>query len=217
MARDDGAFCGDVGAGSDGVSAQPEVERRAREACAAGDFRGATTLLLRAYGTEILGFLRWRLRNDPLGDEAFSEFALDAWRGLPGFEWTSTAWTWLYTVSCRAAARVVRKQRRGAALPEDAGLSQLVEQVRSQTPAHLRSEAKLEVRRLRESLDEEDQVLLVLRVDREMSWREVSLVMGDEGVDENKRAAFEAKLRKRYQLLKERLRTLARASKLLPE
>lgn len=191
-----------------------------RDACAAGDVNLATTLLLEAYGPELLGFLRWLLRDPVRGDEAFSDLALDVWRGLPGFDWRCSGRTWLYVLARRAAARVARAQRGSGALPlTDSVVSDVVQRLRTETAPHLRTDIKNEVRRLRDSLPEEDQVLLVLRVDRGLSWREISLVMGEdaaEGADEEARVTLEARLRKRFQLVKERLRELAEEAGLLP-
>jgi RNA polymerase sigma-70 factor (ECF subfamily) len=63
-----------------------------------------------------------------------------------------------------------------------------------------RTAVKDTVSRLRSSLSADDQTLLILRVDRAMSWREIAHVIGD---------AHEPALRKRYERIKNRLRDLA--------
>jgi RNA polymerase sigma-70 factor (ECF subfamily) len=193
------------------------AEEAAREACAAGELGRATTILLTAYGGELLGFLRWLLRDEGRGDDAFADCALDAWRGLARFDWRCSGRTWLYAIARRAAARTARARRHGPEIPasESAPLSALIERLRSETAPHLRTDVKNEFRKLREHLDDEEQLLLVLRVDRRLSWREVSLVLGPEGSPEEERAVLEARLRKRFQLVKERLRTLALEAGLL--
>jgi RNA polymerase sigma-70 factor (ECF subfamily) len=52
----------------------------------------------------------------------------------------------------------------------------------------------------------------VLRVDRELSWREVAVALGEEADDE----ACCAALRKRFERLKEKLAGFARERGLLP-
>jgi hypothetical protein len=62
---------------------------------------------------------------------------------------------------------------------------------------------------LRNTLDPDDQVLLVLRVDRELAWREIAIVMlGDQAADEDvtRKAAT---LRKQFERVKLQLRGLA--------
>jgi RNA polymerase sigma-70 factor (ECF subfamily) len=105
-----------------------------------------------------------------------------------------------------------RHERRELGLPEGSELSAVVAQVRSETASYLRSERRERFAALRESLPQEDQVLLVLRVDRGLAWNELARVLregeGPPGEEELKREA--ARLRKRFQLLKERLRELGR-------
>ena len=52
----------------------------------------------------------------------------------------------------------------------------MVDHVRTTTALHLRSEVKDQVSRLRERLEPDEQTLLILRVDRALSWREVAHV-----------------------------------------
>jgi RNA polymerase sigma-70 factor (ECF subfamily) len=92
---------------------------------------------------------------------------------------------------------------------------ELAERVRSSTMVHLRTEVKSEVRRLREELDEPDQMLLILRIDKALEWEEVAAALADDelAADDLKREA--ARLRKRFQLVTEKLRALARERGLL--
>jgi RNA polymerase sigma-70 factor (ECF subfamily) len=64
--------------------------------------------------------------------------------------------------------------------------------------------------RLREALEPEERTLLILRLDREMSWNEVAEVLSGEGdpVDA-------AAVRKRFERVKDRLAKLAREQGLL--
>lgn len=89
-------------------------------------------------------------------------------------------------------------------------------QVRSQTVSYLRTERRSRFAALRESLAPEEQALLVLRVDRGLAWNDLARVLHEGGgalgepleADELRREA--ARLRKRFQLLEERLLELGR-------
>jgi RNA polymerase sigma-70 factor (ECF subfamily) len=74
------------------------------------------------------------------------------------------------------------------------------------------------MRALRERLDPEDQTLLILHVDRALTWPEIALVLHDEAAPlegaEHGRAA--ARLRKRFERVKAEFRRLAREEGLLP-
>ena len=86
----------------------------------------------------------------------------------------------------------------------------LVAHTRSQTQPWLRTNVKDRWRALRESLDEDDRSLLLLRVDRKLEWKDIARVMlGDES-DEAALLRETERLKKRFQLLKEDLRRRAR-------
>ena len=87
--------------------------------------------------------------------------------------------------------------------------------VRSSTLDHLRTEVTSAIRRLREELAEPDQMLLILRVDRSMEWREIAAALADEDLAGDALERETARLRKRFQFLTEKLRELARARGLL--
>jgi len=71
---------------------------------------------------------------------------------------------------------------------------------------------------LRDALDPDDRTLLVLRVDRGLSWEEVARVMlGVETTADADLSRESDRLRKRYQLLKDELRRQARDLGLVDE
>jgi RNA polymerase sigma-70 factor (ECF subfamily) len=98
-----------------------------------------------------------------------------------------------------------------------AGVSALVARQRSTTGHHLRTEAKQRVRAMREQLDPDDQMLLLLRVDKGMCFRELALVMDDERLQHDRVDAEAARLRKRFERIKTELRAIARAEGLLSD
>ena len=200
----------------DSVSTTDEHELR----CAwdSGDYRTVTTLALERYGPEIIGVLRARLGSEPNAAEVFSLFAEDLWRGLSGFQWRSTLRAWAYRIARNATARwaIASARKPEHNVPMDqADILELAERVRSSTMVHLRTEVKSEVRRLREELAEPDQMLLILRIDKALEWEEVAAALADEelAAEDLKREA--ARLRKRFQLVTEKLRALARERGLL--
>lgn len=67
-------------------------------------------------------------------------------------------------------------------------------------------------------MPEDDQTLLILRVDRGLSWRDLALVMSDGEVgslSETELGSMERRVRQRFKRLKDRLRELAREDGLL--
>jgi len=199
-----------------------QSERKLRETWERGDFQAAATLALEAYAPEIMGFLVERLRGEDDASEVFSQFALDFWRGLPRFEWRSSLRAWAYALARNAANRHARSPRRrheqSLTSTNSAG-AELAERLRSETLLHLRSSAKARVRRLRESLSCDDQLLVTLRVDKQMTWPEIALVLEEssEGSDRASVTAAAARVRQRFQKVKARLRTLARQDGIVGE
>lgn len=191
-----------------------QLEAQLRQLSRADDHDGAATLAIRKYGPEIIGYLMAVSRNEDVAGEAFSMFSEDLWKGLPKFRWESSFRTWAYTLARHALHRYHRdpaRKRRHVRVSQSPEVRQLVDQVRTSTLMYMRTEVKDSVTALREKLDPEEQTLLILRIDRKMSWRDIAAVMHD-GDDpdtaELKRTA--ATLRKRYERLKNTLRDLAR-------
>lgn len=200
-----------------------EIERDIRGRADQGDAEGAATAALRAYGREIYSFLLAIHRDEADASDVFSLFAEALWRNLPSFEWRSSFRTWAYEIARRSSLRHRRDARRRAAkiapLPEGSALSQVAAQARTETLGYLRTQQRNRITELRESLPEEEQVLLILRVDRGLAWNDLALVMSeDKGArlegDALKKEA--ARLRKRFQIVKEKLESLARKEGLLP-
>lgn len=173
-----------------------ETEARIAAHLDRGDLHAAATMALERYGPQIVGFLASVLRDDDVAYEVFSQFAEDLWRGLPQFRRESPLRTWAYTLAWHAVQRWRNEAyRRRVRRFETAELSQLVDSIRISSAVR----KKDLVDKLRDSLDDTERSILVLRVDRELSWREVALVMG----------VAESALRKRFERLREKLRAAA--------
>lgn len=186
------------------VTAGPELETRTRALLAAGDVRAAATGVLRELGPQVIRYLRSVLRDDEDAAEAFSAFAEDLWRGLPSFRWEATLRGWAFRVAWHAALDVRNDTfRRHARRLETGEASALAAEVRTTAPRLEAQRRALDA--LRDALSAEEQSLLSLRVDQQLSWEEVALAQ--EG-DADPRTV--AALRKRYERLKERLGRIAR-------
>ncbi len=187
------------------MSSSMTLEERIAAALARRDIQGAATEAIRGYGPQILGYLRAVLRDPEDAAEVFSQFAEDLWKGLSRFRGECTVRVWAYKVAWHAASRFLRDpyRRRRERLPSTFA-SQLAETLLS-TPGGVAERRSAEVRQLRQHLGPEEQTLLVLRVDRQLSWREVAQVMAGEG-----EPVDEATLRKRFERLKAKLAQLAK-------
>jgi RNA polymerase sigma-70 factor, ECF subfamily len=163
-----------------------------------GRWDAATERLLRCYGREIAEFLA-------------------AWRGMAKFEGACSFRTWAYAVARLNSLRYRRDGRRREArstpLPEGSSVSYLVERLRSETATYLKTQTRTRIAELRETLPEADQTLLMLRVDRELSWIELAQVLHEDEQSQLQGEALKreaARLRKRFQLVKTKLYELGK-------
>jgi RNA polymerase sigma-70 factor (ECF subfamily) len=191
-------------------------EAAIRRRCEEGDRDGAATAALRLYGPEIFGFLVSLHRRDSDGaGEAFSIFSEQLWHGVLGFGWHCSLRTWAYVVA-RNASHGYRRAEGRRARREAPGsvVSAVAEVVRTATPSYLGSDNQREIARLREEMPEEDQALLILRVDRQLAWLDLARIFltGSAGPGSPDAAASPkdldreaARLRKRFQIVKRRL------------
>jgi RNA polymerase sigma-70 factor (ECF subfamily) len=186
-------------------------EDRAGALLAQGDLAAAAEAIVRDYGPQILGYLASVMRNDADAGDVFSQFTEDLWRGLPGFRRECPVRVWAYRLAWHAAARHLRDpyRARGRRL-ETTELSRVADEVRSSVLLGRGEARRRGIDRLREKLAPDEQSLLVLRLDRGLSWREVATVLAEEGA-----SVDEAALRKRFERLKDRLAAMAREEGLL--
>lgn len=178
------------------------------------------TLALETYGPEVYGFLINMMGGLSDAGEVFSQAIEDFWRSLPEFRGRCRVRTWLYTLAQHAAARYRRSPWNRGQRTGGSKLEELVAAVQSRTSPWQRTDVKDRWRELRETLDPADRALLVLRVDRDLEWNEIAHVMLGESEQEYpavELAREAARLRKRFQMLKEDLRERARAAGLIEE
>jgi RNA polymerase sigma-70 factor (ECF subfamily) len=197
------------------------LESEVRALCEKKDFTGAATRVLRGYGPEILGFLHAIHPSETDANDAFAELSEIVWRKLPSFGWESTLRTWAYAIA-RNVSRTLRRdagrrRRREAREGGDSALESVAGAVRTETLAYLRTQTKTRLQALRDELPEEDRMILVLRVDRRLEWNELARILAgeDQPLDAGGVAREAARLRKRFQLVKERLREAAKREGLI--
>lgn len=183
-----------------------------------GDYQRGGTLALDLYGPELYGYLA-AILDESAAEEVFAQLAEDLWRGLPGFAFRSSVRTWLYVLARNAIHRFRRspwnhKNRRTG----EGELDAWVANARSRTAPWQRTDVKEQFRKLRDTLDVDDQTLLVLRVDRGLAFKDIAVVFVDDAdADDDAIARESARLRKRFQVLKDELRAKAIAAGLIEE
>lgn len=187
------------------------------QATSGSDRPGALSVdvALALHGAEILGWLAASLPTEAEVADAYSLFCEELWRSLPRYRAQCSLRTWCYMLARHVLTRVIARRRSAREIPiSRAPVSDLAQPVREPTTGYRCTAVKQRVRALREQLDPDDQMLLVLRVDKDLDWREIAHVfLGEhaEGAELVRRAAA---LRKRFERVKARLRALAAADAL---
>lgn len=175
-----------------------ELERRIRERFDADDLAAAASLAIEGYGGEVCGYLAAIVSDPEQARDVFADTQVEMWRDLSRFRWESSFRTWLYTLARhRLHAHLQRNgRRRTVPLSEAPEIAARNVVERTPTPPWRRTDVKERATRLRQSLSPGDQELLILRVDRDLSWREIACILGQQA----------PALRQRFQRLKHRFR-----------
>lgn len=164
---------------------------------------------IRAYGPELIAWLSSMFSNEADAYDAFSWMSEELWRSLKRFDGRCSIRTWCYMLA-RHAAFHIRSQRKRREVPLSHIPSVLGAVTHVWNTTRRREEhARSIYAELRRQLDEDDQTLLVLRVDRNLAWRDIAIVLLGEDADADAVTRKAATLRKQYERVKERLRKLA--------
>lgn len=189
------------------MGADAELEAQIRSACDSKDYDRAATIALEGYGAELMSFLFALLRSASDADDVYGIVCESLWKSLPEFRWDSAFRTYAYTIARHAWLKYVRdpRNRTPAAALSSPSAEAVAERAHTRTATYLRTETKDKVAELRAQLDPEDQTLLILRINRQLAWRDIAKIMNDDTDDAGiTRAA--AALRKRFERLKDDLR-----------
>jgi RNA polymerase sigma-70 factor (ECF subfamily) len=195
----------------------PTFEEEIRALLETGKHRAAAARAVATYGPEVLGFLTALLHDEPSAREVFSQACEDVCAGLARFEGRSSVRTWFYAIARNAAARHRRSLRRRGPHASISGFDDLAAPVPSTRRPYLRTEMKAWFAGVRNRLSEPDRALLVLRVDRKLPWSEIARVFARSNASEEALARKAASLRKRFERLKDEIRSRARTDGLVED
>jgi RNA polymerase sigma-70 factor (ECF subfamily) len=200
----------------DEVPMRDEIEAVVRGHLTDGHVDEAATRALERYGPELFGFLRALARDEDLATEAFAAASEHIWRGLPKFRWEASLRTWCYQLARNALhqARIDPRRRPERNLPMSL-VNSMEEVRRSATAPYQRTDVKDALRALRDSLASEDHEILILRLDRGMSWKDIARAIEGDDLAGGKLDQRAAALRKRFERAKTQLREMAVATGLI--
>lgn len=189
----------------------PDREAALRALIASGDFARATEATLEVYGPELIGWLRSILASEADAHDVFSRASEALWQSLPRYAGRCSLRTWCYMLARHAVAQLRARPERAREL--------LVSQIPSVAHAATRiwNSTRREEQRvadvfaaLRSELADDDQQLLALRVDRDLSWREIAEILLGEHATDDEVERKAAAVRKQFERIKSKLRELAK-------
>ena len=174
-----------------------------------GKLEEATEQILDTHGPELYNYMRKVCADPHLADDAFQNFSLDLWQGLESFEGRSSVETWAYTIARNAANQVMRRRadERERRLYTDEKRKLARRWTRTATRNWEKTEAKHWLWDVIEEFGPEARELFVLRIGNELDWKSIArIVEQDDTLDGAELRRSSARLRKRYQRLKDKLR-----------
>lgn len=187
-----------------------KLERDIQESCRKGEFAQAMEWALVGHGPAIMRLMASVLHDYRRSRAAFSLFSEKLRHGLPDFRWECSFRTWAYRLARNACYQVQHlppdeEKTESSSGPMDEAQRQVLESRPWQ-----RTSIKERVRALREKLSPQERILLLLRVDQRLSWREVARVMsdGDEPLTDEVLDREAAALRQQFKHTKSRLRAM---------
>ena len=187
-----------------------DTEAKVQELCRAGQATAGVSLAVEAYGPEVYGFVVSRLRDESVAGDVFAQTCEDLCASIGGFEWRCSLRTWMYRLARSATSRYLRSPHNVAHRRTPLSqVSEIADRVRTRTRDYLRTEVKDQFAALCQELDPDDQMLLTLRIDRELEWNEVAQVLSDGELADDELAQASARLRQRFKTVKERLKERA--------
>jgi RNA polymerase sigma-70 factor (ECF subfamily) len=191
-----------------------DLNERVRALLADGKRDAAVTLCLRELGPEVYGFLVAALRSQDDADEVFSAVSVRLWESFARFEGRCGVRAWLYMLARHELGDYRRGQRRHREGREPISeLKDILEVARTESQSTPLSEQQRRLAKLRDGLSVDDRTLLILRVERNLPWEDIAMAFSGDvhrALSEVDVKRESARLRKRFQLLKDRLVELAR-------
>lgn len=183
-----------------------ELDAKVRAYIARGQADRATEKILREYGTELARYLRSQLASDADAQEAFSRMSEELWRSLARFDGRCSTRTWCYMLARHSAIyiRTLPRHQREQLVSSIPSVQQAATEMFSQSLVEGDHQHEVYVE-AKEALDPDDRTLLVLRIDRNLAWREIAVVLLGEAASEAELAKKSAALRKQFERVKAEL------------
>lgn len=160
--------------GMDATYSESDLIARARK----GDMTSANQLLSR-YQRPLWGFLLSLLGHQADAEDALQETCLKALRGLSGYRDERKFKSWLFQIAYRESLTLRRRQKRAPVTTEDADELESLADAEPLATVRLESiEARQRLRACVERLPEAEREVVLLRLQRDIPFREIAEITG---------------------------------------
>jgi RNA polymerase sigma-70 factor (ECF subfamily) len=159
----------------------PPSEATVRAALKGDDARRGVDETVALYGAEVFGFVSGVIDDPTAARNIYLRFAERLWRHLGLFRWHCSLRTWCYALARLEIARHRAEAPRPSvpdSSPGSPGRAHGVDSLGAWTTGGPTLRGGIDL--LRAELAPEEREILILRVDRGFSWREVALTTMDE-------------------------------------
>ncbi len=176
----------------------------------AGRFDDAVSTALEAYSSELFGYIRSMTRTATEAEDVFGDMSERLWTHFGRFRGDSSVRTWLYSIARNLARSHERRKSgpRGREVPlTESVVAVLDDPTYTTAPVYLQVELEKRLHSLRNALPPQDRMLIALRIDRAMSWREIARAFDPDDSSPEQLARRCAALRKRFGRIKDKLRS----------
>jgi RNA polymerase sigma-70 factor (ECF subfamily) len=179
--------------------------------CQRGEYGQAVDVAMREFGPEIRRLMGSVLHHSEVAKDAFGLFSENLVKGLPAFRWESSFRTWAYRLARNACYHQIHTPTAREQPVSEPSPGDEAQRHRTDTQPWRRTAVKERFRALREQLEPHERLLLMLRVDQRLEWRDIARVMADadEDLSGPRLTRRAAALRQQFQRVKSRLRELA--------
>lgn len=153
-----------------------DLDRQCHELLSQNRGRDACTLIARVLGSEVRGYCRGMMASASTGDDLYQDVLEAALVGLPSFQFASSIRTWVYAIAHHLVLRRLRRYSRRKVVRLETGQADGLPgtDLRSQESREHRRELVME---LRDRLAPEDREVIILRAERELSFRDIATVL----------------------------------------
>ena len=183
--------------------AREQAELRIRSLVAAGDIGSAVTGVLRLYGPELFGFITALIEVPAFAREVYATVGERISIGLRAFAWRCDVRTWIYALARREMGAF--RDKHGCPI----NVLSPTQKPPSSGPFRQTAYRGV-VANLRRRLAPEERELLILRVDRRLSWRSLAFSTLGEGASDAELSAEEERLRDSLTRVKWKLAQMAK-------